>query len=432
MSRGEDPASADSAPPRAPMSDSGPGDYREFSFVSAMIVALRYGSWYSPALACRRRVAWIYLPRPPTYTSRSSFTPQSRQAPSRLTEIAAQSGLGLPAGEASHSPQFYADLLRSRYVLSAVVETKFTVRSDSEPVTRTLMDVYQVSGATDIRRERAIRRLQRAVAADLFRRTGVVTLAVSAPTASLARDINQRMLDLVNEFNTERRQLSASAERRFIETRLEDVQDGLRTAENALQRFFEENRNFENSPVLTFEQERLAREVDRQQGLYTSLSQAYEDAKINEVRDTLSLQCSSVRDVAVWPDERGMLRKGLLALIVGAGFGILVAFGVEFTRGMESDPSTNSRGSSICQERPSEIYSSPGDPCSGGSNGTASGFLSNASRNSITHPSTESGGVQSESIGLLRTRIRPTSTEATRWFPFGVRWTPSAQRKSVL
>ena len=341
MSRGEDPASADSAPPRAPMSDSGPGDYREFSFVSAMIVALRYRFL---VLACSGlavgAVAWIYLPRPPTYTSRSSFTPQSRQAPSRLTEIAAQSGLGLPAGEASHSPQFYADLLRSRYVLSAVVETKFTVRSDSEPVTRTLMDVYQVSGATDIRRERAIRRLQRAVAADLFRRTGVVTLAVSAPTASLARDINQRMLDLVNEFNTERRQLSASAERRFIETRLEDVQDGLRTAENALQRFFEENRNFENSPVLTFEQERLAREVDRQQGLYTSLSQAYEDAKINEVRDTPLITMFERPDVAVWPDERGMLRKGLLALIVGAGFGILVAFGVEFTRGMESDPST--------------------------------------------------------------------------------------------
>ena len=316
-------------------------DDPELSFIGLLNVVLRYRFLI---LACCGIavgvVAAIYLPKPRTYTSRSSFTPQSRQAPSRLSEIAAQTGLGPAVGEASHSPQFYADLLRSRYMMRAVVETEFTGPSDSGPITGTLMDVYNVSGAKDIRRESAIRRLQRTVTSDLFRRTSVVTLAVTAPTASLARDINQRMLDLVNEFNTERRQSYASAERRFTETRLAEVRDGLRAAENALQRFLEENRDFGNSPVLTFRQQRLAREVDRQQGLYTALSQAYEQARIDEVRDTPLITMFERPELPVWPDRRGLLRRGVLALIVGAVFGILTAFGVEFMRGVQSDQST--------------------------------------------------------------------------------------------
>ena len=357
MTSGDDQTSAESAPPGAPMSDSEPRDHSEISFVGALNVALRYR--YLIIACCGLAVggvAVVSLQKPRTYTSRSSFTPQSRQAPTRLSEIAAQTGLGPAVGESSHSPQFYVDLLKSRYMMHGVVETEFTRRSDSGPITGTLMDVYNVSGTKDIRREMAVRRLQRTVTPDMFRRTSVVTLAVTAQTPSLARDINQRMLDLVNEFNTERRQLYASAERYFTETRMAEVRNSLRAAENTLQRFLEENRallarpvapgaalaigDFGNSPVLTFQQQRLAREVDRQQRLYTAMSAAYEQARIDEVRDTPLITMFERPELPVWPDRRGLLKKSVVALIVGAMFGILMVFGVEFMRGVQFDQST--------------------------------------------------------------------------------------------
>src|SRR3712207_7894583 len=51
-------------------------------------------------------------------------------------------------------------------------------------------------------------------------------------------------------------------------------------------RSYQRNRDYRNSPELTFQQERLSREVSRVQQLYGRLSEAYEQAKIEEVRDT--------------------------------------------------------------------------------------------------------------------------------------------------
>src|SRR2546428_650042 len=93
-------------------------------------------------------------------------------------------------------------------------------------------------------------------------------------------------LALVNTFNLERRQSRAAQEKRFVETRRTEARDELQVAEDRLKSFLERNRDYRNSPQLVFDQERLAREVALRQQLLTSLSQAYEQARIDEVRDT--------------------------------------------------------------------------------------------------------------------------------------------------
>ena len=65
------------------------------------------------------------------------------------------------------------------------------------------------------------------------------------------------MLDLVSEFNLEKRQSQAAAERKFTEERSEQARTELLDAENRLQRFLQRNRDFGNDPSLTFERDRL-------------------------------------------------------------------------------------------------------------------------------------------------------------------------------
>ena len=81
------------------------------------------------------------------------------------------------------------------------------------------------------------------------------------------------------------------------------------------------NRQF-NAPQLTFQQQRLQREVTLQQQVVTALAQQYEDARIREVRDTPVITVLEKPTLPVLPDPRGRLllvtMGTLAALLLGA------------------------------------------------------------------------------------------------------------------
>ena len=64
------------------------------------------------------------------------------------------------------------------------------------------------------------------------------------------------------------------------------AQDDLEIAEHELQIFLQRNRSYKDSPALTFEASRLERIINLRQQVYTSLAQAHEQARLDEVRDT--------------------------------------------------------------------------------------------------------------------------------------------------
>jgi uncharacterized protein involved in exopolysaccharide biosynthesis len=147
-----------------------------------------------------------------------------------------------------------------------------------------------------------------------------------------------RVVALINEFNLERRQSQAAAEREFTFRRLEEVRGDLRQAENRFEAFLERNRGFD-SPSLLFEQDRLRRAVSLQQQLFTTLAQAYEQAKIDEVRDTPVITVIEAPETPIRPEPRGTVRKVVLAALGGTLLGLALAFGLDFTRRVEDDGS---------------------------------------------------------------------------------------------
>lgn len=262
------------------------------------------------------------LLQPRTFTSTASFMPQTRRSPSNLSGIAAQLGLAGFSAEGGQTPAFYADLARSRQLLGLIADAP--VASDSAG--RRLADIYDVRGRTEaLRREALTDRLQDDVEADVVTRTGTVRLTARAPLAPLAKELADRVVSLLNQFNLETRQSQASAERRFAERRLGEVRSELRDAEDRLQAFLQRNRDYRNSPELSFQHERLSREVAMRQQVFTTMAQAFEQAKLEEVRDTPVITVVEAPTLPVRPDSRGVVRKAVLGIVLGGLVGLALA-----------------------------------------------------------------------------------------------------------
>lgn len=253
------------------------------------------------------------------WASNSSFMPESRRLPSNISGLAAQFGINVPGGEMGQSPTFYADLATSREILGRLVDQRYRYQADSGAVDGTLVEIYRPKGRTPaLRRENAIRELEKHVSATPNTRTGVIRLSVLEKDAELAFLINSRLLALLDEFNRLRRRSQASEERAFAGTQAKNAQQALLVVENRLQQFFTRNRDYRNSPDLTFQQERLASEVSMRQQIYASLTQAAEQAKLEEVRDTPVLTIVESPFHPIRPQSRQFALKIAFGIAFGA------------------------------------------------------------------------------------------------------------------
>ncbi len=273
---------------------------------------------------------------PPKYTATATFIPEVEQEgmglPGGLAGLAAQFGVAVPGGGTSSSA-FYADVLQSRTLLDQVLLTRFPDPRSEEPGdSAALIDIIDIKGDEEPERlERGRRALARAVSIGVDDETFVVSLSVETKRyRATAAAVANRFVDLLSEFNTETRQSNAQVRRRFIEERMAEAEMELVLAEEVLKDFLERNRQFRGSPELTFEYERLQRQVTIKQEVFTTLRRSYEEARIQEVNDTPVI---TVIDRAVPPVRKSSPKRKLnviLAFMLGGVLSVVWAFGQEY------------------------------------------------------------------------------------------------------
>lgn len=263
----------------------------------------------------------VALLAPRTYTSTATFTPQGKHSPSTISGLAAQFGVSVASADAGASPAFYSQLVNSREVRSDVADAEYVIQNGAGPKKGSLADALNIGEADSLlRHSKTIAALERATTTVLDQKSSVITLSVSMPTAALARQVASRYMEAISRFNLDRRQSQAAAERQFTERRLAEVRTQLREAEDQLQGFLQRNRLMD-TPDLQFQRDRLSREVALRQQVYGTIAQAYEQARIDEVRDTPVLTILDRPDLPARPDPRGVIAKALIALIIGFGLG---------------------------------------------------------------------------------------------------------------
>jgi uncharacterized protein involved in exopolysaccharide biosynthesis len=294
-----------------------------------------------PVIAAFLAVGISFLVRP-KYTGTTSFVPEARSqgtVPTGLAGLAGQFGIAIGTG-GSESPEFYADVATSRGILNRLLLGQYanprgtSLPGDSAPLLHILRAGGR-NGADSL--ERAARKLAGLLSVHVDDQTSIVTMNATLPYPELAAAVANRLVTYLNEFNTETRQSQARERRRFTEQRVAAGDQDLREAEEALKRFYEANRSWQQSPQLVFEEGQLHRQVELRQELDLTLRREYEGARIEEVNDTPVI---TVIDTAIVPQRKSSPKRKLWGLVAFALAGVIAvfwSFGAEYVQRASSE-----------------------------------------------------------------------------------------------
>ncbi|MDB4916832.1 MAG: lipopolysaccharide biosynthesis protein [Gemmatimonadetes bacterium] len=271
-----------------------------------------------------------------TYTSESSFIIENKDG-SGAAGLAAQLGVDVGGVDVTKSPDFYVGLLKTPDVLGRLADTSLV--TSTEPKPRKLADIWEISETIpELRRDAVLKRLDRAITSSTGLKLDVVLVTVRTGDPLLSKQLAEAALAQVNLFNLKTRQSRASAERRFTESRMQELQAELTVAEQSLQRFYEVNRQQLLSPALEIEKGRLERKVALAQQTYGTLAQAFERSRIEEVRDTPLITVIRHPVVPLRPDPRGLVTKAILTFLLTLMGASVVVLILEAVRWMRASP----------------------------------------------------------------------------------------------
>lgn len=260
------------------------------------------------------------------YKSTATFLPQSSESsPSGLAQAASQFGIRVPSGSGGWGPQMYVALLRSRALLEPIAVDTFTITEEGGR-RAALADLLAVEQAPSRRRvDLTVAALKARLVPGEDQVLGAVTVSITTRWPSLSLALADHVVERVNQFNLETRRSQAQAERRFVETQATNAEAALRQAEDRLQVFLQRNRSI-SGPQLSFEHDRLKRDVELRQELYTAWLKSREEARIREVRDTPVITLLEEPRLATVGEARGSIQRGISLGLAGAIIGVLLAF----------------------------------------------------------------------------------------------------------
>jgi uncharacterized protein involved in exopolysaccharide biosynthesis len=292
------------------------------------------------ALSCALLTAIVVLILRPRYTALTTFVPEAPKESSlssSLGGLASQFGLGTQIAN-PYSADFVGDVLRSRGIREAILAAEFSdPRGGASMAKRPLLEILGVKGSTPARRlEKGLDHLDDATSVTLDRRTGILSLRVTLRDPDLAAQVANRMVEELNKFNVERRRSQSGEERIFTEHRLEELRKELADAEDELVRFLQRNRQFSEFSVASVSARSLERKVSLKQEVLASMSRSYEEARINEVRDTPILTVIDQAEPPAWKSFPKRTISVLVALVAGAILGVGLAYLAEARRRVRS------------------------------------------------------------------------------------------------
>ena len=270
--------------------------------------------------------ALMVFQRPALYLASASFYPQNAAPQSGLLSTLGQFGLTIPSGGPSQSPEFYQVLLKSRVLWESIaLDTLVVEELGGERLP--FLEFFEIEGGSERSRiDDALELLSGMVSTPTSpRNTSLVLVTAATEWPSVSLFIVTALVDGVNAFNANLVQGQAGAERVFVEGRLELVTTELRDAEDDLESFLENNRQFGGSPELNFQQGRLERSVTLRQEVFTTLTQTLEEVRIREVRDIPVISVVDQPFVPSLPEPRGRGVFVVLGFLTGGFIGVLLS-----------------------------------------------------------------------------------------------------------
>ena len=184
----------------------------------------------------------------------------------------------------------------------------------------------------DILEIQAVETIQDLIKISRDRTSGIYTLQVTTNEPKLSSDIADVIIEKLDEHQRKYNDRKNTETRQFIDERLADTKTELKEAEESLKVFRERNRSILSSPQLQLEQGRLTRDVSVHIGVFTTLKQQLEKAKIDEVKENDYIVILDPAEVPLYRSTPHKRKTVIIAGFLGIAVGIVIALVREYVQ----------------------------------------------------------------------------------------------------
>jgi len=247
-----------------------------------------------------------------------------------LGGLAAQFGVSIPTASRPDlsSPSLFPELLSSRTFAEKILDKKFYTKKYGKELSL-LAILTHGDKPPKFGRDTLITSASLALNQMLdFRQDRTTPFSVITVTAFepvFAKELAEVTIVELEDLNRYYKSQAVNEKTDFISNRIASVENDLESSEKFLKEFNERNRQI-SSPSLELDLGRLTREVEVQEGVYLTLKQQLELAKIEEVQEVSIVQVLDKPRAAIGPSNIRLIRNTMFAGFLGIGLGIMLGF----------------------------------------------------------------------------------------------------------
>jgi uncharacterized protein involved in exopolysaccharide biosynthesis len=288
---------------------------------------------FIPFLAAFITFTYIQFLQQPKYVSTAKVLIPSliNSAGGGFAGIASQFGVNVGETQSKDlsSPSLFPEVLRSRAFGEKLLEKSFLSNKSNkeETLLKILSGEYSNSSASNYEAVISEGISQLATLVDFIPNlsSSISTLEVTTSDPVFSRDLANEVLKELEKWNRYYKNQTAIKKTSFIENRIESVRNELEISEVNLKIFNEKNRQI-SSPALQLQLDRLTRDVEVQKGIYLTLKQQLELAKIEEIQGSSILQILDRPQISLGPANKNAKIGVPIAAFLGLIIGIALAF----------------------------------------------------------------------------------------------------------
>jgi len=164
-------------------------------------------------------------------------------------------------------------------------------------------------------------------------------LDVTTEEPQLSKELAEAILEELDQLQRRFKSQATIEKREYINQQIELAKNELERLEEKLKRFRETNRKIESSPSLMLEEARINRDVEIQQGIFLTLKQQLELAKIEEIQKSSFVQILDSPSYPLKVSNPKKISTYILGGIAGLFLALCIVFIVEYFGNTDSEES---------------------------------------------------------------------------------------------
>ena len=272
-----------------------------------------------------------YLQQPKYVSSATILLPQAIGSNlGGFAGIASQFGVNVPSSAQADlsSPLLLPDILKSRTFAEKILDKSFYTNEFGKELSL-LAILTHGEKSPDVGRDtlitNALNKLNDILEFELDLTSSISTINVITNEPIFSKKLAEVTLVELENLNRYYKSQTVNEKLDFIQNRIDSVQENLVFSEKKLKEFNEKNRQI-SAPSLQLDLDRLTREVEVQKGIFLTLKQQYELAKIEEVQGASIIQILDKPYVPLGPSNKNISQSVLISGFLGILLGVVVGF----------------------------------------------------------------------------------------------------------